>query len=117
MVMYAPGGIASLILMQFPVIRAGRWRALALPYALAALAALLALAGVIGLVEMVYRLSELGASTVLQVFGLSFDARSAPPWFVCAAVLAAGIASLRVTARRVGERWDSIQFELQSKAA
>ncbi len=29
MVLYAPGGIASLILMQFPVIRAGRWRELA----------------------------------------------------------------------------------------
>ena len=58
MVLYAPGGLASLILMQFQVIRAGRWRELLVPYALAALAGLLALAGVIGLVEMVYRLSE-----------------------------------------------------------
>src|SRR6185436_5366388 len=38
MVVYAPGGIASLILMQFPVIRAGRGRELLAPYALAALA-------------------------------------------------------------------------------
>ena len=117
MVVYAPGGIASLILMQFPVIRAGRWRELALPYALAALAALLALAGLIGLVEMVYRLSEQGASTVLRVLGLSFDARSAPPWFVFAAVLAAGLAALRSAAGRVGERWGAIQLELQAKAA
>ncbi|MEK6246111.1 MAG: branched-chain amino acid ABC transporter permease [Pseudomonadota bacterium] len=117
MVVYAPGGIASLILMQFPVIRAGRWRELALPYALAALAALLALAGVIGLVEMVYRLSEQGASTVLTVLGVSFDARSAPPWFAFAVVLAAGLAALRVAARRVDERWGAIQLELQAKAA
>jgi branched-chain amino acid transport system permease protein len=117
MVVYAPGGIAALILMQFPVMRAGRWRELALPYALAALAALLALGGLIGLVEMVYRLSEQGASTVLQVLGLAFDARSAPPWFVFGAVLAAGLAALRVAARRVGERWGAIQLELQSRAA
>ena len=117
MVVYAPGGIASLILMQFPVIRAGRWRELALPYALAALAALLALAGLIGIVEMVYRLSEQGASTSLTLLGLSFDARSAPPWFVFAAVLAAGLAALRVSSRRVGERWGAIQAELQAKGA
>jgi branched-chain amino acid transport system permease protein len=117
MVVYAPGGIAALILMQLQVIRAGRWRELAPAYALALLAALLALAGVIGLVEMVYRLSEQGASTVLQVFGLSFDARSAPPWFVFTAVLAAGLAALRVTARQADERWGAIQLELQAKAA
>ena len=116
MVVYAPGGIASLILMQFPVIRAGRWRELAAPYALAALAALLALAGVIGLVEMVYRLSEQGASTVLTVLGASFDARSALPWLAFALVLAAGLAALRVSARRLGERWGVIQADLQAQA-
>jgi len=117
MVMYAPGGIAALIVMQFPVIRAGRWRELLGPYALAALAALVALAGLIGLVEMVYRLSEPGASTVLTVLGVSFDARGAASWFTFAAVLAAGLAALRLAARRVGERWSALQLELQSRTA
>jgi branched-chain amino acid transport system permease protein len=117
MVVYAPGGIASLILMQFPVIRAGRGRELLAPYALAALAGLVAMAGLIGLVEMVYRLSEQGASTVLTVLGIAFDARSAPPWFVFSIVLAAGLAALRAAGRRVGARWGAIQSELQSKAA
>ena len=49
---------------------------------------------------MVYRLSEQGASTVLTVLGVAFDARSAPPWFVFARVLAAGLAALRAAARR-----------------
>ncbi|MEX2199076.1 MAG: branched-chain amino acid ABC transporter permease [Burkholderiales bacterium] len=117
MVMYAPGGIAALILMQFPVIRAGRWRELLGPYALAALAALVALAGLIGLVEMVYRLSEPGASTVLTVLGVAFDARGAASWIMFAAVLAAGLAALRLAARRVGERWSALQLELQSRTA
>jgi branched-chain amino acid transport system permease protein len=117
MVMYAPGGIAALIVMQFPVIRAGRWRELLGPYALAALAALVALAGLIGLVEMVYRLSEPGASTVLTVLGVAFDARGAASWFTFAAVLAAGLAALRLAARRVGERWSALQLELQSRTA
>jgi branched-chain amino acid transport system permease protein len=116
-VLYAPGGIASLILMQFPVIRAGRWRDLALPYALAALAALVPLAGVIGLVEMVYRLSEPGASTMLSVLWITFDARDGAPWFVFAAVLVGGLAALRRAARFVGERWDAIQQDLQPRTA
>jgi branched-chain amino acid transport system permease protein len=117
MVVYAPGGMASLILMQFPVIRAGRWRELLLPYAMAALAGLVAIAGLIVLVEMVYRLSEPGASTVLTVLGVSFDARNALPWLAFAVVLAAGLAALRVAARRVSECWGAIQLDLQSRAA
>ncbi len=116
-VLYAPGGIASLILMQFPVIRAGRWRDLALPYALAALAALVPLAAIIGLVEMVYRLSEPGASTMLSVLGIAFDARDVVPWFVFAAVLVGGLAAMRRAARFVGERWDAIQQDLQPRTA
>jgi branched-chain amino acid transport system permease protein len=116
-VLYAPGGLASLVLMQFPVIRAGRWRELLWPYALAALAALVALAGVIGLVEMVYRLSEPGASTVLTALGVSFDARGTAPWFVFAAVLAAGLGALRFATRRVGERWGAIQADLLARSA
>ena len=117
MVLYAPGGIASLVLMQLPVIRAGRWRELAVPFLVAALAAAVALAGLVGLVEMVYRLSEPGASTALQVLGVAFEARTAPPWFAFAAVLAVGLAALRAAARRAGARWDAIQLGLRSGQA
>ncbi|TAK43759.1 MAG: branched-chain amino acid ABC transporter permease [Betaproteobacteria bacterium] len=117
MVLYAPGGIASLILLQIPVIRARRFGELLLPYALAAGAALVALAGLIGMVEMVYRLSEQGASTVLTVLELSFDARTTPPWIAFGAVLAAGLAALRQAARFVSARWDSVQQSLQSGTA
>jgi branched-chain amino acid transport system permease protein len=117
MVLYAPGGIASLILMQIVALRAGRLRELLGPYALAFAAALVALAGLIGIVEMVYRLSEQGASTVLTVIGMSFDAKTSSPWIAFGAVLAAGLAALRVTTRRVGERWGAIQQEIAARQA
>ncbi len=115
MVLYAPGGIASILLMQIPVIRARRFRELLLPYATALGAALVALAGLVGIVEMVYRLSEQGASTVLAVGGLSFDARTAPPWFTFALVLAAGLAALHFARRFVAARWNAIQHELAAR--
>ena len=117
MVVYAPGGIASLILMQLAAIRARRFGELAVPYLLAGSAALLALAGLIGIVEMVYHLSDTSSSPQMALFGIGFDARSAPPWIAFGAALAAGLALLRVTARRVGERWGAIQLELQAKAS
>jgi len=117
MVLYAPGGIASLILMQIPVIRAGRWREMLVPYAFAAGAALLALAGLIGIVEMVYHLSDETIGTHLALAGMQFDARSAPPWLGFGLLLAAGLAALRVATRRVGERWGTIQADLLAKSA
>ena len=115
MVLYAPGGVASILLMQIPILRARRFREMALPYALAAAAALVALAGLIGIVEMVYRLSEQGASTVLNVFGLSFDAKTAPPWIGFGLVLAAGLVALRYASRFVGARWGTIQHDLLAR--
>jgi branched-chain amino acid transport system permease protein len=115
MVLYAPGGLASLVLMQIPVLRARRFGEIVWPYALAGAAALVALAGLIGLVEMVYRLSEPGAATVIELPGASFDARSAPPWFAFGAVLAAGLVALRFASRFVGARWDAIQHDLAER--
>jgi len=117
MVVYAPGGIASLLLMQIPVIRAQRLGELAVPYALAAGASLVAMTGLIGIVEMVYRLSEQGASTVLNVFGMAFDARTTPPWIGFALILAAGIVALRFASRLVGARWGAIQQDLLARQA
>jgi branched-chain amino acid transport system permease protein len=117
MVLYAPGGIASLLLMQIPLIRARRLGELAGPYALAAGAGLIAMIGLIGIVEMVYRLSEQGASTILNVFGMSFDARTSAPWIGFALVLAAGIVALRFASRLVGERWGTIQQDLLARQA
>jgi branched-chain amino acid transport system permease protein len=109
MVLYAPGGLASLVLMHIPILRAKRLRFLALPYAAAACAAAFAMAGLIGIVEMVYRLSEQGASTILEVAGVEFDAHSALPWMVFALFLAAGLIALHFATRFFARRWAEVK--------
>ncbi|MGA8004693.1 MAG: branched-chain amino acid ABC transporter permease [Burkholderiales bacterium] len=113
MVLYAPGGIASLIMMQLPVIRARRFGALAVPYLLALAAGLVAFAGLVGVVEMVYRLSDQSLDTQMALFGVAFDAKSAPPWIAFSLLLAAGLAALVFASRHVGERWGAIQNQIQ----
>jgi len=114
-VLYAPGGIASLVLMQIPVIRARRFGELVVPYLVALLASLIALAGLIGMVEMVYRLSEQGASTELTVFGVAFDAKHTTPWAMFGGTLAAGLVALYFASRWVGGRWNAIQEALAAR--
>jgi branched-chain amino acid transport system permease protein len=113
MVLYAPGGIASLIMMQLPVIRAGRFGRLIVPYLLALAAGLVAFAGLVGVVEMVYRISDANLDTNMSLFGIAINAKSAPPWIAFALLLAAGLAALAFAARHVGERWGEIQNQIQ----
>ena len=113
MVLYAPGGIASLIMMQLPLIRARRFGELLLPYLLALAAGLVAFAGLVGVVEMVYRISDASLDTQMTLFGIGFDAKSTPPWIAFSLLLAAGLAALKFAARHVGERWGAIQNRIQ----
>lgn len=111
-VLYAPGGIASLILMQIPVIRARRFGELLRPYLIALAAVLVAFAGLIGLVEMIYRLSDANLETRMTLAGITFNAKSSAPWIVSGSLLAAGLFALHFAVRYVGERWTAIQHQL-----
>jgi branched-chain amino acid transport system permease protein len=115
MVLYAPGGMASLIVMQIPVIRAGRFREILVPYLLALGAILVALAGLIGLVEMVYRISDENTSTAMALAGIAFDARSTAPWVVFGVVLVVGLGAVYAATRLVGARWGAIQQDLDGR--
>ncbi|HTQ77145.1 MAG TPA: branched-chain amino acid ABC transporter permease [Burkholderiales bacterium] len=116
MVLYAPGGIASLIAMQFPVIRSGRLRELLPSYLAAAGAAAVAILGLVGVVEMIYRVSDASLSPQMTLFGLTFHARAAAPWIGFGLTLAAGLALLRGASRRVSARWRAVQAVLGGAA-
>jgi len=108
-VMFAPGGLAGIILMHEPIWKtAPRLLAgLALPYVMGIASALVALVGVLGIIEMLYFLSAdiiTGDETV--VFGFTVDTTSVVPWLAFAAIAAVGIVLCRMTFPRVGASWD-----------
>ncbi|HLJ63007.1 MAG TPA: branched-chain amino acid ABC transporter permease [Stellaceae bacterium] len=106
MVMFAPQGIAGLILMHEPLWRARLLHRLVPSYAMAlGPAALLAL-GVVLIVEMSYRLSlAADKGPLIPVFGIEADARSFLSWGVALALVLGGAFLLRVVGPRVAERW------------
>jgi branched-chain amino acid transport system permease protein len=109
MVLFAPGGLASIVVANLQVAKAGRLARLLPAYAVLAGAGVAALAGFVALVEMLYHLElEAVNNPVLKLAGLALNVRTAPPWIAAAAVLAAGSALYWLAWRRVRARWDEV---------
>ncbi|WP_279211723.1 branched-chain amino acid ABC transporter permease [Delftia acidovorans] len=114
MVMYAPGGVASLIMMNLRVARFGKWRRLAQPYLAIAASALVMIVGGAAIVEMIYHL-QLNAALGPQVsfMGVQLDTSSASTWTVAVAIFVVGLGLLEVARRWCLRRWERIQEEIE----
>jgi branched-chain amino acid transport system permease protein len=117
MVLYAPGGIASLVAMHVPVLRARLMHLLWRPYAAAAAASLVLLAGIVTAVEVTYHYSLEGSiNPQTSLAGIAFSVTDAAPWLAALALLGAGGASFAWAWRGVRRAWDAITLELQERA-
>jgi len=117
MVLYAPGGIASLVAMHVPVLRARLMHLLWRPYAAAAAAGLVLLAGIVTAVEVTYHYSlEGNINPQTSLAGIAFSVTDAAPWLAALALLAAGGASFAWAWRGVRRAWDAITLQLQERA-
>ncbi len=114
MVMYAPGGVASLIMMNLRVARFGKWRRLAQPYLAIAASALVMIVGGAAIVEMIYHL-QLNAALGPQVSFMSvqLDTSSASTWTMAVAIFVVGLGLLEVARRWCLRRWERIQEEIE----
>jgi len=117
-VLYAPGGFASLILMHVPVIKARLMRRLWLPYAAALGTGVVLLAGLVSVVEMTYHFSiEAGTNPNMALFGFAFKVTEGTPWAVAIGLLVGGFIVSRFAWSAVGRAWGDIVHILQDKAA
>ena len=73
-VMYSPGGLASLLMQVIRVVRRGMIGRIAGLLAFASAAVLVALTGIAAMIEMLYYLTlESGSGTVMKLFGMETD--------------------------------------------
>jgi branched-chain amino acid transport system permease protein len=110
MVMYAPGGIASLIMMNMRVAAFGRLKELWVSYLALAVTAFITLIGAAAMIEMVYHLKLNAAlGPELHFMGATLNAQGANSWFGAAFVMATGIGLFEVTRRHFVRQWGQIQ--------
>jgi len=100
-VLFAPMGLAGLLMLHAPVVRAGRLGRLVVPYAITAALGLVAVVGLIGLLEMVHFVATSeGAGSLKRLFWTTVNVRSATPWIAFAALAIAGALGLSWMAPR-----------------
>ena len=117
MVVYAPGGIASLLVANARVAAAGRLGRLVPAYLGLAAAGVLAFAGASVLIELVYHLKLDTGAPSPTMFGMTLAPARASPWIVGLVLLAAGTAALARAGARFRRDWDQVAGEIAGRAA
>lgn len=118
MVLFAPGGLTSLILMHVPIVRERLVRRVLTAYLVAAVPALVMTVGAVFLLEINYRLAtrpELGTRTTF--FSVPVDMAMPWPWLFGATLVAAGFYGFRKSWRVVGEAWSGAGQPIEGGAA
>ena len=110
MVMYAPGGIASLIMMNLRVAAFGRLKELWVSYLALAGTALIVLFGAAVIIEMVYHL-QLNAAMgpEMPFMGTTLDTHGVNSWFGAVLVTVTGLALFELVRRQFVRQWGDIQ--------
>jgi branched-chain amino acid transport system permease protein len=116
MVMYAPGGIASLIMMNLRVAAFGRLRELWVSYVALALTGLVILAGAGGVIEMIYHLqlsTAMGDS--VKFLGVTLTTTDPASWVGSLFVFATGFGLFELTRREFLKQWAEIQTDIEKE--
>jgi branched-chain amino acid transport system permease protein len=116
MVMYAPGGISSLIMMNLRLAAYGKLRQIWVSYLALGVCALVLLAGAGAMIEMIYHL-QLGSAVgpELRFLGVPLHAASFNSWFGAGFVLLTGLGLFELTRRQFLSEWSEIQESIEKE--
>jgi branched-chain amino acid transport system permease protein len=115
MVMYAPGGVASLIMMNVRVAAFGKFKRLVRPYLELLLTGIPAVAGGAAIIEMIYQIQlNAGSGSKLRFFGVDLDTDSTASWLGAGIVFLVGIVLLEMVRRRFARVWGQVQEEIEA---
>ena len=114
LVMFAPGGLASLILLNLQAAKFGKFGRLRDAYVGVLGAGLALAAGAVLLIEMTYhRTLGIGLGPSLRVFGFPFNTERAESWVFAVVIVAAGGLAFEYMRRRFKHEWDAIAVEIE----
>jgi len=114
MVMYAPGGIASLIMLNLRVAKYGKFgRVWPHLWAVSAMA-IVACVGIVMAIEMLYHLTlEAANGTEMKLFGFMIDTAAPSGWFVAATVFAIGAYGFWHARKSFKQAWGEVNTEIE----
>ena len=115
MVMFAPGGIASLIMMNLRVAKFGKLKGLLGWYVALALTGAVMFVGIAAMIEMIYHLQlNNGLGPMMHFMGIELDTKAFASWGGAIAVAAIGSVLFEMTRRRFARKWGDVQGEIEA---
>jgi branched-chain amino acid transport system permease protein len=114
MVMFAPGGISSLVMMNLRVAKFGKLKPLLGHYALLAFTGAMALIGMSVLIEMLYHLQlNQALGPKMKFLGMQLDASSVGSWVGATVFMLVGAVAFEWVRRRFAVQWGTVQEEIE----
>jgi branched-chain amino acid transport system permease protein len=115
MVMYAPGGIASLIMMNLRVWKFGKLGRVLGWYALLAVTGALMFFGIAAMIEMVYHIQLNEAlGPVMHFLGIEMNVKVSSSWVGAGVAALIGTVLFEFTRRRFALHWGEVQGEIEA---
>ena len=115
MVMYAPGGIASLIMMNLRVWKFGKLGRVLGWYALLAVTGALMFFGIAAMIEMTYHIQLNEAlGPMMRFLGMELNVKSVASWVGSAVIALVGIGLFELARRRFALHWGEVQGEIEA---
>jgi len=116
MVVYASGGVASLIMLNLRLASFGRLREVWVAYLALAVAALVMLLGAGAVLEMTYHLKlDAALGDELKYLGTTLYPGQAGSWFGAAFVAFTGLGIFELTRRQFVRQWVAIQTDIENE--
>jgi branched-chain amino acid transport system permease protein len=114
MVLWAPGGLASLMLLLLRVAKYGRFKRIWSDLWAAAAMAAVILTGVVMMIEMIYHhtLESLQGSE-MKLFGFAVDTASPSAWMVAIVLIVVGGLAFRHARAAYRESWGQVNMEIE----
>ncbi|MDM0111054.1 branched-chain amino acid ABC transporter permease [Variovorax sp. J22R133] len=116
MVMFAPGGVASLLMMNVRVAAFGKFNRLWKLYLGLIVTAAILVAGLAAVVEMIYHM-QLNAALgpLVRLAGFELDTSSVASWAIAAVLIVVGGVLFEILRRRFARVWGHAQEEIEAE--
>ena len=113
LVLFAPGGLSSLILMNLRVAKFRQFARLRDPYVGALLTALALSLGIVGLIELTYHVTlDVGQGPMVSLFGVPFDTSKPGAWALASALTVGAAFGFDYYRRVFANAWTAVQRDI-----
>ena len=115
-VMYAPGGVAGIMMLNLRVAKFGKFRRIWRQMLAVCIAALIGLVGAVMVIEMLYHYTlESVNGTEMKLFGTMVDTAAPMPWVIALALVAIGSLCFWKTKQSFTHVWGEVNSEIEEQ--